>query len=134
MVEVTQEGEAETEGGEGHHQFLIGAESRTDGSAEKQFGHGFEVDEVPAKIEGDGIDTDPHERRRPFLELPDIDHLIECGQQQVAVSAGHEHERRGPNLFDDREIQVPKPADGEATQAEDYQPEHPFPIVEAGVL
>ena len=29
---------------------------------------------------------------------------------------------------------MPKPADGEATQADDYQPEHPFPIVEAGVL
>lgn len=92
MVEISQESEAEPQGGQSHHEFLIGTKGRADRAAEKQFGHGLEVDEVPAEIQGDGIDPDPDEGHGPGLELPHIHHLVEGRQQQVAVASGHQHE------------------------------------------
>src|SRR5207247_612319 len=82
------------------------------------------AEDIAGQINGNRVHAHPYERLAPSALLPYLDHLMKHGQQDGAVTAGDEHVRRGPNLFDDRKLHVPEPAENYGGDAGAEQIEH----------
>src|ERR1041385_1397467 len=66
--------------------------------------------QVAGQINRDRIHAHPDERPAPAAELENIHHPIKQAKQDRAVTASDQHVGGGPNLFDDRKLEIPTPA------------------------
>src|SRR5438067_1551473 len=70
--------------------------------------HVCERKKLPGQVNCDRIHSDPDERLSPFLEFPDVDHLIKNRQKEAAIAGGYQHIRRGPKFLNHWELQAPE--------------------------
>src|SRR5437016_5959906 len=55
-------------------------------------------------VNRDGVHANDDEEKRPAAQLEHIDDAVEQRQEQKTPSAGPEHKRAGPDIFDDGKL------------------------------